>query len=77
MVQLRCVGHAVGDYVGGGRADMECDEAELAGDVELESHDDGGAHFSDDSETVANEGHTEQSEEDSIENAHPLLLFYD
>ena len=74
MEQLRGVGHAVGDNVGGGRADT--DEAKLAGDVELECHE-GGTHFSDDSETVVSECHMEQSEEDSIENAHPLLLFYD
>ena len=78
MERLRCVGHAVGEYVGGGKGDMEQEETEVAGEegeTENEDRDDVLLTLEDD-ELVC-DGEEEQEEEDSIENAHPLLFFFD
>ncbi len=78
MEDLRDLGHAVGDYVGGGQGDTLPEEAEHSdGDDEMEAGDaevdypgaDG------DADPDANEGQEEQ--EDSSEQAHPLMFFFD
>ena len=70
MEQLRGVGHAVGEYVGGGRGDIEEEMEDINEDdaVDEERCDlvDGSIQVVEDEE-----------EEDSIENAHPLLFFFD
>ena len=78
MERLRCVGHAVGEYVGGGKGDMEQEEIEVAGEegeTENEDRDDVLLTLGDDELVL--DGEEEQEEEDSIENAHPLLFFFD
>ena len=78
MERLRCVGHAVGEYVGGGKGDMEQEEIEVAGEegeTENEDRDDVLLTLEDDELVL--DGEEEQEEEDSIENAHPLLFFFD
>ena len=64
MEQLRGASHAVGEYVGGGRGDIE---EEMGGiDEEDAVHEEVDCHLEE-----------EEEEEDSIENAHPLLFFFD
>ena len=80
MEQLRGLGHAVGEYVGGGRAEIEQEEDDgtIAGDesrTEVEMvHDDrqdDGEDREDLQDREADRG------EDITENAHPLLFFFD
>ena len=60
MVRLRDLGHAVGEYVGGGQGDGREDE-----------------HHGSEPEPDVDTCLEGQNTEDSSENAHPLLLFYD
>ena len=80
MEQLRGLGHAVGEYVGGGRAEIEQEEDDgtIAGDesrTEVEMvHDDRQDDGEDREDLLDREA---DRGEDIAENAHPLLFFFD
>ena len=66
MAQLRGVGHSVGEYVGGGKADME-DVAEFSEECE-----------NGDTDYDYIEGEQIENGDDVVtENAHPLFFFFD
>ena len=71
MKQLRGLGHAVGEYVGGGRSKLELeDDGMVAGDENRTDgemvHDDWSA-----------DGKADREEDNITENPHPLLFFFD
>ena len=68
MEQLHGAGYAVGEYVGGGRGDIE---------EEMEGIDEEDAVHEERCNLVNGHLAEEEEEEDSIENAHPLLFFFD
>ena len=79
MEQLRGLGHAVGEYVGGGRAEIEqedespvaCDEHSNEVDmVCYDQQEDGNNECTEDREATSDE-------EDITDDAHPLLFFFD
>ena len=67
MEQLRGAGHVVGEYVGGGRADLE-QEDEGNDDQRMETDDSGIQLDCDDG--LGEDAHT-------LEDAHPLLFLFD
>lgn len=78
MEQLRGVGHAVGNYVGGGRAEIEEEDDGIAGDKHI-----GDVEMVDDGEQEDGEDEKDEEdidtdrEKDIRENALPLLFFFD
>ena len=78
MEQLRGLGHATGEYVGGGKADMEQEEIEehAACDkhrTELDVVRDEQQEDGEDEEDIEDG----EADREDTENAHPLLFFFD
>lgn len=72
MEQLRSLGHTVGEYVGNGKGDTVLEDCVGEGGNDTEEED---SEYADpDLDVEGVEGH---SGEDSCEDTHPLLFFYD
>ncbi len=80
MEDLRSLGHAVGEYVGGGQGDTETEVSVQPDGANEMEHLDGDAEMEDigaDSDIDLDADADQEEQEDSSEHAHPLLFFFD
>ncbi len=79
MEELRGLGHAVGEYLGGGQGDTEEERVQPDGVKEME-HPDRDAEMENpgsDSDVDPDADTDQEDQEDSSEKARPLLFFFD